>query len=51
LHKLSVSLGSLSKVQQFLANQIIQRVGEAKALFDLPRGLALSDPFPLKLNL
>jgi hypothetical protein len=42
LHKLGVSLGPFSKVQQFLADQIIQRVGKAKACFDAPRGRALS---------
>jgi hypothetical protein len=49
--KLSALLGSFGKIQQFLADQIIQRVSQAEAFFDAPRGLALRYPFLLELNL
>jgi hypothetical protein len=43
VHKLGTPLRKLGKGQQFLADQVIQRVGETEAVFDAPRGLALSD--------
>jgi hypothetical protein len=51
LRELSVLLGSLGKVQQFLADQVIQCARDPEVAFDAPRGRALFDPYPFEMNL